>query len=88
VRARDDLVRRPVASHRIHRDGEHDYSTSIAWRPAYQPQFPHTMWGCLAALQRGQTLREGSLRVHADARRLRLFDFDVFFFGTAIAAGS
>jgi len=30
----------------------------------------------------GQMLRAGALSVQAEARRLRLFDFDVFFFGT------
>jgi hypothetical protein len=57
----------------------------MAWRPWYQPQLPHTMCGTLAAPQRGQTLRDGAFNVHADARRLRLFIFEVFFFGTAIA---
>jgi hypothetical protein len=33
-------------------------------------------------------LRAGGRRDQADARRLRLFDFDVFFFGTAIALSS
>jgi hypothetical protein len=42
------------------------------------------MWGCLVAPQWGQTLRDGALRVHADALRLRLLDFEVFFLGTAI----
>jgi hypothetical protein len=41
----------------------------------------------LAAPHRGQTLRDGALTVQADARRLRLFIFDVFFLGTAIANG-
>jgi hypothetical protein len=45
------------------------------------------MWGTLAAPQRGQTLRGGALNVHADARRLRLFIFEVFFLGTAMAKG-
>jgi hypothetical protein len=57
----------------------------MAWRPAYHPQLPHTTWGTLAALQRGQTLRAGSFKVQADARRLRLLDLEVFFLGTAIA---
>ena len=57
----------------------------MAWRPWYQPQLPHTMWGTFAAPHRGQTLREGGFSVHADARRLRLFIFEVFFLGTAIA---
>ena len=63
------------------------YSTSIAWRSWYQPQLPHTTCGVFAAPHRGQTLRDGALSVHADARRLRLFIFDVFFLGTAIANG-
>jgi hypothetical protein len=59
----------------------------MAWRPWYQPQFPHTTCGILAAPHRGQTLRDGAFTVQADARRLRLFIFDVFFLGTAIANG-
>ena len=35
--------------------------------------------------QRGQRLRAGASSLQAEARRLRLFDFEVFFFGTAIA---
>jgi hypothetical protein len=38
----------------------------------------------LALPQRGQRLRAGALSRQALARRLRVFDFDVFFFGTAI----
>jgi hypothetical protein len=34
---------------------------------------------------RGQRLRSGASSRHAEARRLLLFDFEVFFFGTAIA---
>src|SRR5690606_37770526 len=60
-------------------------STSMAWRPLYQPQLPHTTWGCFAAPQRGQVLRAGVPSFQAEARRLRLFDLDIFFFGTAIA---
>src|SRR4051812_27046630 len=56
----------------------------MAWRPWYQPQLPHTTWGSLAAPQRGHRLRLGASRRQADARRLRLFDLEVFFFGTAI----
>src|SRR5690606_7912100 len=59
-------------------------STSIAWRPPYQPQFPQTTCGSFTALQRGQVLRGAGLRVQFAARRLRLLDFEVFFFGTAI----
>jgi hypothetical protein len=32
-------------------------------------------------------LREGALTRHADARRIRVFDFDIFFFGTGIWLG-
>jgi hypothetical protein len=35
--------------------------------------------------QWGQALRAVAPTRHADALRLRLFDFDIFFFGTAIA---
>jgi hypothetical protein len=41
----------------------------------------------LAALHLGQTLRDGVFSDHALARRLRLFDFEVFFLGTAIGVG-
>jgi hypothetical protein len=57
----------------------------MAWRPAYQPQFPHTTCGSFADEQRGQTLRAGTSIVHAEARWLRLLDFDFFFFGTGMA---
>jgi hypothetical protein len=56
----------------------------MAWRPAYQPQLPQTTWGSFTALHRGHTLRGEALSVQLEARRLRLFDFDVFFFGTAM----
>ena len=36
------------------------------------------------ALQRGQVLREARSSFQAAARRLLVFDFDVFFLGTAI----
>jgi hypothetical protein len=54
-----------------------------ATRPLYQPQVPHTVWGTLAALQRGQVLRDGTPRRQLEARRILVFDFDVFFLGTA-----
>ncbi len=60
----------------------------MAWRPWYQPQLPHTMWGRLVEPQRGQMLRDGALTRHADARRIRVFDFDIFFFGTGIVLAS
>jgi hypothetical protein len=56
----------------------------MAWRPPYQPQFPHARCGRLVAPQRGQALRADGPSRHDDARRLRLFDFDIFFFGTAM----
>jgi len=49
----------------------------------YQPQLPHTTWGSLADWHRGQVLREGAPRRQLDARRMRVFDFDFFFLGTA-----
>jgi hypothetical protein len=38
----------------------------------------------LAVPHRGHTLRAGTSSFQALARRLRLFDFDIFFLGTAI----
>lgn len=58
--------------------------TSTTTRSLYQPQLPQTVWGVLALPQRGQMLRGGVCSFHALARRLRVFDFDVFFLGTAI----
>jgi len=63
-------------------------STSRACRPAYQPQLPHTTWGCFTALQRGQTLRDGALSVQLEARRLRPLALEVFFLGTAIVVST
>jgi hypothetical protein len=51
----------------------------------YQPQFPHTVWGSLALLQRGQVLADGAFNFQAAALWLRPFIFDFFFFGTGIA---
>jgi hypothetical protein len=51
----------------------------------YHPHDGQTVCGVLAAPHRGQRLRAGALSFHALARRLRVFDFDVFFFGTATA---
>jgi len=51
----------------------------------YQPQFPHTTCGRFTAPQRGQVLRAGVAIRQAEARRLRLLDFEVFFLGTAIS---
>ena len=42
------------------------------------------MWGVFAAPHRGHTLRAGASSIQAPARRLRVFDFDFFFLGTAI----
>lgn len=44
------------------------------------------MWGNFADEQCGHTLRAGTESLQADARRLRLFDLLVFFFGTAMKA--
>ena len=64
--------------------GSIDQVTSNTCRPAYQPQLAHARWGNLTAPQRGHKLR-GELAIRqAAARRLRVFDLDVFFFGTAI----
>ncbi len=60
------------------------YSTSIAWRPLYQPQLGHTTWGSLAWVHCGHTERAGAFSTQLDARRLRLFALEVFFLGTAI----
>src|SRR4051794_26395266 len=56
----------------------------MAWRPAYQPQLPHTTWGSLVAWQRGRVLRAGASSFQADARRARLLALLVFFLGTAM----
>jgi hypothetical protein len=55
----------------------------MATRSLYQPQEGHTVCGNLAAEHRGQTLRDGADNFQLPARRLRVFDFDFFFFGTA-----
>jgi hypothetical protein len=49
----------------------------------YQPQLGHTLCGVFALPHRGQRLRAGTPSFQAPARRLRVFDFDFFFFGTA-----
>ena len=56
----------------------------MAWRPWYQPQLPQTMCGRLVAPQRGQMLRDGANTRQADARRMRVLDFDIFCFGTGM----
>jgi hypothetical protein len=56
----------------------------MAWRPPYQPQLLHTTWGSLAWAHCGQRLRAGGFRTQLEARRLRDFILEVFFFGTAI----
>jgi hypothetical protein len=50
----------------------------------YHPQVGHTTWGTLALWHLGHRLRDGALRVHALARRLRLLALEVFFLGTAM----
>ena len=42
----------------------------------------------MVALHRGQTLRAGAWSVQFEARRLRLLDFEVFFFGTAMVVST
>jgi hypothetical protein len=56
----------------------------MAWRPWYQPQLLQTTWGTFTAPHRGQVLRAGAPSVHAEARRMRVLDFDIFFLGTAM----
>jgi hypothetical protein len=56
----------------------------MAWRPLYQPQLGQTVCGIFAAEQRGQLLRATVPILQLLARRLRVFDLDFFFFGTAI----
>ena len=64
-------------------------STSTATRSLYHPQVGHTVCGCLALPQRGQMLRAGASSFQAaGAVAARLFDFDFFFLGTAIARWS
>ena len=46
------------------------------------------MWGSFAVVHWGHTERAGALSTQFDARRLRLFDFEVFFLGTAIRSAS
>ncbi len=60
----------------------------MAERFLYQPQDGQTVCGSLALPHRGQTLRAGALSFHAPARWLRDFDFDFFFFGTAIVVST
>ncbi len=49
----------------------------------YQPHDGQTVCGVFALPHRGQVLRAGASSFQADARVLRLFDFDFFFLGTA-----
>jgi hypothetical protein len=56
----------------------------MATRSRYQPHDGQTVCGVFALPQCGQRLRGGALSCHALALRLRVFDFEVFFFGTAI----
>lgn len=84
ARAGHDLARGLVAPHGVDGDRERQ-STSIAWRPLYQPQFGHTTWGSFARRHWGQRLCAGADSDQAEARLLLLLDFEVFFFGTAMA---
>ena len=90
ARAVDDRSGGVVAAHRVDSDGEQaamrrngsadvdDDAVSCTSRT-----MGHTTCGSLAAAQRGQTLRGGCASFHAPARRLRDFDLDFFFLGTA-----
>ena len=51
------------------------HSTSITWRPPYQPQLLQTMCGCFTAPQFGHSEREGAERRQFDARRWRVFPY-------------
>lgn len=57
----------------------------MATRPLYQPQLPQTTCGRLTCEQLGQVLFAGAEIFQLEARRLRLFALEVFFFGTAMA---
>ena len=57
----------------------------MAWRPLYQPQLGHTTWGNFTTVQRGHTLRAEAVSFQLLARPIRVFDFDRFFLGTAMA---
>ncbi len=43
------------------------------------------MWGSFAVVHWGHTDRAGAFSTQLDARRLLVFDLEVFFFGTAIS---
>lgn len=63
-----------------------DQATSITTRLRYQPHVWHTVCGVFALPQRGHVLRAGAASFQLPARRLRVLDFDFFFFGTATGA--
>jgi hypothetical protein len=78
-----------IAAHCVYRNGQHvgsgspDQPTSMTTRFLYQPHDGQTVCGVFALPQREQVLRAGASSFQADARVLRLFDFDFFFLGTA-----
>jgi hypothetical protein len=82
-RASHDLAGGFVAAQRVNCNWKCQL-TSIAWRPLYQPQFEQTIWGSFACWHCGQVDMPGVFSTQAEARRLLLFAFEVFFFGTAI----
>jgi len=51
----------------------------------YHPQLGQTTWGSFAVVHWGHTDRAGAFSTQFDARRLLVFDLEVFFFGTAIS---
>jgi hypothetical protein len=88
VCASENFTGGTVTTHRINGDWQHirdldNQSMVIATRPLYQPHTPHTVCGNLAEAQRGHVLRDGASRRQFEARRIRVFDFDFFFLGTA-----
>ena len=88
-RARDDLVRRPVAAHRVDGDADGHGSTErgvrsgSTSRPRYVLQVGQTRCGSFGWPQFGQTFTRGAA-IPCFARRLSRRDFEVFFLGTAI----
>ena len=75
--------RRPLRRRQPGACCETTQETSTTTRFLYQPHTGHTVCGLFALPQRGQVLRAGADSFQLLARRLRVFDFEVFFFGTA-----
>ena len=91
-RAGDDLLGRPVAAHRVHRDpdGRHrGYGAGVesgsTSRPRYVPQVGQTRCGRFGWWHCGHSTTAGAASLCV-ARRLSRRAFEVFRLGTAIAA--